>query len=47
MTLRESLFPKSLLTPDVQVNGVVSAKAPETCPSAEEEYPDEDLWYRR
>ena len=33
---------KSLLTSDVQVDGVVSAKASETHPSAEEEYPGEE-----
>ena len=33
---------KSLLTSDVQVDDVVSAKASETCPSAEEEYPGEE-----
>ena len=33
---------ESLLTPDVQVDGVVSAKAPETCPSAEEVHPGEE-----
>ncbi|MCG8623128.1 MAG: hypothetical protein MJE68_14180, partial [Proteobacteria bacterium] len=40
---REGNAEESLLTPDAQVNGVVSGKAPETRPSAQEEYPGEDL----
>ena len=39
---REGNPEESLLTSDVQVDGVVSAKTPETRPSAEDEYPGED-----